>query len=387
MTKNGQPNQGANRRESRALLALALAAASCTATLDTVDEPRPGQPGGTGGGSGGTGMPGPPGGTGGTSGGQPGTPSANGRLFTTNTPWYRDISGAALDRENDQVMRGLQARGGWGTGKIRVDFSIELLHADEGTPMRTFEPNGDFYEPDCDHMAVPVPTGGRIEAERNYACSGDGDCHLVVLHGRRLYEMWRANISGGLATGGTFTGGCLAVWDLGRDYWSGSGAAYGRGDQCTSADAAGLPLSDLLFDADEVKAGAIEHAIRFILPNDRIRKGEMVRPATHSGVGPGTPSADTVPYGARLRLKAGYNVTALKPGARVVAKAMQKYGMILSDGGNIALTARSDSNTTAKWAGLLEAGDLGGLAVSDFEMVDGGTRIPVNYDCERTAGP
>lgn len=310
-------------------------------------------------------------------------PSSGPRLFAANPPWYRDISAAPVDRESAQVIAGLQAKGGWGSGKLRVDFSIEVLKADASTPMRSFATNDDFYEPDCDHMPVPVPAGGRIEGEKNYACSGDGDCHLIVLQGTRLFEMWRANISGGGATGGTFSGGCLAVWDLTRDYWSGSGTAYGRGNHCTSADAAGLPLANLLFDADEVKAGEIKHAIRFILPNDRIRKGELVRPATHSGVGRGTPMADAVPYGARLRLKSNVDLNALKPGARVVAKALQRYGMFLSDGGNITLTAKSDSNTAAKWEGLMESADLQTLKVSDFEMVDGGPRVPVSFDCQR----
>jgi serine/threonine-protein kinase len=192
--------------------------------------------------------------------------------------------------------------------------------------------------------------------------------------------MWRANISGG-----TFTGGCMAVWDLKRDYWtSRTPQGYGRGNQCTSADAAGFPVTDLLFTADEVKAGEIKHAIRFILPNDRIRKGELVLPATHSGVGRGTPTADTVPYGARLRLKANVDISGLKPGAQVVARALKKYGMFLADGGNIALTAKSDTDTAAKWDGLLAPSDLTGLKVSDFEMVDGGQRVPVTNDCVRT---
>ena len=227
---------------------------------------------------------------------------------------------------------------------------------------------------------MPVPASGRLEGETGYTCTNDGDCHLIVVQGDKLYEMWRANISGG-----TFTGGCMAVWDLKRDYWSSSSpSGYGRGMQCTSADAAGYPITALLFTADEVKAGDINHAIRFILPNDRIRKGQLVLPATHSGVGKGTPTADTVPYGARLRLKANVDISALKPGAQVVARALKKYGMFLADGGNIALTARADTDTDAKWDGLLNPGDLAGLKVSDFEMVDGGARIPVTNDCVRT---
>jgi len=306
-------------------------------------------------------------------------------LFSASAPWYKDVSTAPLDRQSAEVMRGLEARGGWGTGSLRIDFSIEVLRADASTPLRAFEKNGDFYDPDCDDVPVPVPAGGRLEGEGNYACSNDGDCHLIVIQGDKLFEMWRANITGGAASGGTFSGGCLAVWNLRRNYWSSEArAGYARGDQCTSADAAGYPVADLLFDADEVKAGAINHAIRFILPNDRIRKGELVHPATHSGAGKGTPTADTVPYGARLRLKQSFDLSRLKPGAQVVARAMQKYGMFLADGGNIALTAKADTGTSAKWDGLLAPGDLAGLKVSDFEMIDGGERIPVTHDCQRS---
>jgi serine/threonine-protein kinase len=58
--------------------------------------------------------------------------------------------------------------------------------------------------------------------------------------------------------------------------------------------------------------------------------------------------------------------------------------MLLADGGNVALTARSDRHTTAKWSGLLGAADLASLQVSDFEMVEGSTRIPLTLNCRRT---
>jgi serine/threonine-protein kinase len=192
----------------------------------------------------------------------------------------------------------------------------------------------------------------------------------------KLYEMWRADIQGT-----TFNGGCLVVWDQTKTY-----PPNERGDQCTSADAAGYPIAALLFSADEVKSGALNHAIRFILPNDRIRKGAYVHPATHSGVGKGTPTADLVPYGAHFRLKASFDLSKLpNEGARTVARALQRYGMFLADGGNIALTAQADTTTTAKWDGLLGSQDLKSILVTDFDMVDGGQRIPLTLDCVRTA--
>jgi len=265
-------------------------------------------------------------------------------------------------------------RVGWGLGRMQIDFSIEVLEAPDGTPTRAFTPTEDHYTPDCDRDAVPVPPGGALEGEDGYECRSDGDCHLIVVDRarQRLFEMWRANIRGS-----DFRGGCLAVWNMSRVY-----PASGRGEQCTSADAAGYPMAPLLFSADEVAAGAVRHAIRFILPNARIRRGVYVHPATH-----GTPStsgpSDAPPYGAHLRLRASYPVDSLPPGARVVARAMQTYGMFLADGGNVALTARSDRFTKAKWASLLGPRDLDALRPGDFEMVDAGGRIPLTLDCVR----
>jgi hypothetical protein len=350
-------------------------------------QPTPDAPAGGAAGSGGAAA--------GGSGGSPGTGGAGGTgagptaatvTFPRSAPWYQDVTSAALDAQSGPVMAGLSAHGGFGAGAIRIDFSIQVLRADPALAARPFTRTGDFYDPDCDFVPVPVPPGGRLEGESNYSCAGNGDCHLLVLQGSKLYEMWRANIGGaGGAADNPFAGGCLAVWDTTRDYWKAAPAGFSRGDQCSSADAAGYPISALLFNADEIKAGAIEHAIRFILPNARIRKGEYVHPATHSGAGKGTPTADLVPYGARLRLKSTFNLQSLpSEGARVVARALMRYGMFLADGGNIALTAQSDSYSKAKWSGLLSAGDLTLLKVTDFEMVDGGARIPLTLDCKRT---
>ena len=118
-------------------------------------------------------------------------------MFQANAPWYQDVSNAPLDPENDSVMSGVGAIGGFGGSKLRIDFSIEVLHADASTPMRTFTPNSEFYSPDCDHVPMPVPPGGKLEGESGYACTNGGDCHLIVVQGDKLYEMWRADFAGG----------------------------------------------------------------------------------------------------------------------------------------------------------------------------------------------
>jgi serine/threonine-protein kinase len=239
-----------------------------------------------------------------------------------------------------------------------------------------FGPTDDFYAPDCDNVPFPVPANGVIEGETGYECTTDGDCHFIVIHTptNKLYEMWRANI-----TGGTFYGGCVAVWDLTKRYPDNL-----RGDGCTSADAGGFPIAAMLPTADEVAAGEVDHAIRFILPNNRIRKNIYVHPGTHS-TGATSGGDGAPPYGVRFRLRNDFPLDSLPTdGARVLARAMQKYGMFLADAGQIALTFDSDQFTQHKWADVgVDAQSLSSVQVTDMEVVDMGDPLPFSGDCTR----
>ncbi|MFL5299863.1 MAG: hypothetical protein ACJ79R_05930 [Anaeromyxobacteraceae bacterium] len=72
--------------------------------------------------------------------------------------------------------------------------------------------------------------------------------------------------------------------------------------------------------------------------------------------------------GARARLKASVDLSRMTPQARVVARALQRYGMILADNGsNWYVTGAPDP----RW----DDDDLGALTSlrgSDFEFVAAG---------------
>jgi hypothetical protein len=300
--------------------------------------------------------------------------AASGAYFPAGAIWTTDVADSAVDPQSAEIVAWLDQRG-WGIGRFQIDFSLDVLHADAATPLQAFVATDDFFEPDCDHVPVPVPAGGNVEGEDGYACLGDGDCHLIVVDDSRhkLFEMWRADIRGA-----QFRGGCLAVWDLGRVY-----DAKGRGLQCTSADAAGYPIAPLLFTADEVAAGSIAHAVRFILPNSSIRRGEIVPPATHGTSATSGPRS-APPYGARLRLRRDYPLASLpNEASRVVARALQKHGMFLADGGRVPLTAQSDRHTRAKWDGLLGSRDLAAIRPGDFEVLRMQDPMPLSDSCAR----
>ena len=298
--------------------------------------------------------------------------------FPASAIIYQDISGAALDPSSSQIIDHLAAVGWGGSGVFQIDFSITILHAAASVQPRAFTAPSGYYSPDCDMTTVPVPPGGNAEGSTDYACNtSQNDCHVLVYQGTRLYELYNTNISGGLATGSPFTTICEVVWDLTHDYWQ-PGTPYSRGDQCTSADAAGMPIAPLLVTGAELQAGLVPHALRFILPNPRMAAGVYVHPATHAGA----PSGDSLypPYGARFRLKSSFDLSLLpNAAARAVAVALQKYGMFLDDGGNIPLTFDASAAT------YIGSRDLGAIQVSDFEMVAAPSgRITLDYNCTRT---
>ena len=323
--------------------------------------------------------------------------------FPANSVWNQDISGAAIHPDSATMISTLTGLGGFGNNRMQIDFSIHVVHATPGSPTRTTisHPWG-YYDPDCEPLGttVPVPPGAAIEGEFGMTCDNlNNDCHLLVVQGDTIYEAYLANAPNATE----LETHCLAVWHLGAEY-----PPEGRGEHCTSADAAGFPMSALLFNADEIQAslnadptggGDLGHAIRFILPNARMANdpglggvsGRLyVRPASHAG-GPSGP-VGSMPYGARLRLKADFPVDEYPPPARVILNTFARNGIVLADGGTVALTAESDLFTTTKWADLGidsrifdQTSGATDVAIGHFEVIDTGTRIAETYDCVRSS--
>jgi hypothetical protein len=326
--------------------------------------------------------------------------------FPPQAVWHQNISQASLHPDSNTMISSLTNLGGFGFGRMQIDFSFHIVRAAPGAPTRTiigFPNASEYYLPDCDAIgsSIPVPANAAIEGSSNLTCDNNNeDCHLLVVQDNVLYETYRANASGSNG----LQAQCLITWKLDRVY-----PASGRGDHCSSADAAGFPIAPLLFNADEVYAamqinsGDLGHAIRFILPNARMASNDplpnatrrtplYVRPATHAGGPSGPPSS--VPYGSRLRLRADFPVNLYNPAAQVILRTMQRYGIVLSDGGNIALTAEDDLYTTHKWSELNISARVfdqsvisNPVRVQDFSVIDTGPRIIETYECVRNAEP
>lgn len=345
------------------VLAAALVSGCSSTSTDGNHSPA----GGTGEGSGSTGQAAGACGAGGAAGGPL-------DLFPCDSYWYKDVTAAQVAAESASIIASI---GSWGTGDFRIDFSFHFMHASGTDPRVTFT----LDEPtESDRDPVPIPPNGALEGEEGYTCTQGGDCHLLVIDDstKKLFEVYSAN-----STGGKWTGYAQAVWDLSKAY-----GPQGRGYGCTSADAAGLPITPGLIGVRETLAGEIKHALRFILPNEKIRKGpSFVFPATHGTSA--TQSADGPPYGARLRLKSGFDEAKISSKAgKAIVRALKTYGMILADAGNLPLTAEDDllqkrADPKMTWDGNLTARDISSIKPSDFEVLELGT-MRTDNDCVLT---
>ena len=305
--------------------------------------------------------------------------------FPPAAVWNQDISAVTPDANSNTMIT---TSTGWGTGgagntRFQIDFSMHVLYSSWGNVTnRPVVPRDDYFLPDCDTgLEVPLPANGAIEGSGDYTCDAENeDCHLLVVHGDTLYESWLSDVdSQGIHSQ------CMVRFHLNRVY-----PPNGRGEQCSSADAAGFAIAPLLFSPDEVYAamqfsqGSLGHAIRFILPNERMRAGYYVHPASHAG-SPSGP-ANAIPYGARLRLKSSVNISGYNAASQVILRTLQRYGMFLSDGGNIPLTADDGLFTVHQWSDGnidLDSHSLFGISLDDFEVMPIGTPIGITYDCLR----
>jgi hypothetical protein len=197
------------------------------------------------------------------------------------------------------------------------------------------------YSDESDHVAYPMPDHPNQEA------SGDG--HILVVNSStcKLYELYDAK-----GSGTSWKAGSGAVWNLRTNHL--------RPDGWTSADAAGLPILPGLVRYDEIAAGAIRHALRFTA--EKTAKSHIF-PARHDA-GDSDPSLP--PMGLRVRLKASVDISGYSKQAKVVARALKSYGMILADNGSPwFISGASDRRYNDD-----DLNKLKGLKGSDFEVVD-----------------
>jgi hypothetical protein len=266
-------------------------------------------------------------------------------IFPATSVWNKPVNRLPVREDSRTIVNSIGASlrlhadfgsGLWDGGPIGIPITVV-----DSTTSRS---SVDFeYADESDAGPYPIPDDVSIEG----GSSADGDRHAVIVDSEScsLYELFSLYPS--------WSAGSGAIWDLG------SNALRPRG--WTSADAAGLPILPGLARHDEVAAGSIDHALRFTVRRSR---RAYIYPARHFA-SPYT-SRTLPPMGLRVRLRLNYPTTSFPPQARLVLRALKRYGMIVADNGSSWFVS---GEPDPDWDND-DLHTLGRIKGSDFRVVD-----------------
>jgi hypothetical protein len=232
--------------------------------------------------------------------------------------WNQDISHAPVAANSAATIAYIDAHGG---DRLHPDFgsprAYGFPYAVVGSGQPELPVHYTAYGSESDPGPFPIPAGAPVEG----GSSSDGDRHVLVVDRSScmLYELYRGFAERG--DGPHWNADSGTSWNL--------RSTARRPDSWTSADAAGLPIFPGLVRYDEVAAGRLDHAIRVTFDSTR---DAWVHPASHCAGD--TANGDAPAMGTRLRLKAGYGLGRFSGGAKTIALALKRYGMIVADNGS-----------------------------------------------------
>jgi hypothetical protein len=281
------------------------------------------------------------------------------RVFPANNPWNQDISRLPVDPRSSILVASIGAdrplHPDFGTVYDGHPIGIPYIVI-SGEQARRRVPVTFDYADESDPGPYPIPPDAPIEG----GPESDGDRHILIVDrdNWKLYELFAVHPEGNGVTR-RWKAGSGAIFDLSTNAERPAG--------WTSADAAGLPIFPGLVRYDEtVERKEITHALRFTCQHSR---RAYVPPARHFASN--KEDTDLPPMGMRVRLKSSVDISGYPPAARVILKALQKYGMILADNGsNWYLSGAPDSRWNDDDLGALKR-----LRGRDFEVVQMGTMV------------
>ena len=136
-----------------------------------------------------------------------------------------------------------------------------------------------------------------------------------------------------------------------------------------TTQASNLIFHPLLIRLAELKAGAINHALSFTESQYSLHAlsywpANSVLGCKSCGNGP--------PYGARFRLKPSFDISTFSPNAQVILRALQQYGMFLSDASVGGAVLYADTDVTQDPAVVKAFAEIAtaNITMTSFDAVD-----------------
>lgn len=270
-------------------------------------------------------------------------------VFTAGDYYNAPVTNASVDPNSANYINASIAAGNSGGFYASIGYEKVNL-ANNTTPMLTVQPKVSWHS-----FSTPYPWASGFYIEPL------SDAHAMVVQTQscHLYEAYNTSYSSGVLS--AYSG---ADWDLTKPFVPLSPGT-------PSSMASGLSMFAGMVKWEEYQAGSINHALNWAPPSHTAAQWHFVRPASDTdGWAFNGTSSYQLPYGAHLRLKAGFSTAGWGPEATMVAKAMKTYGIYLSDSGSSlnALYFANAANSTNPWNSS-DLSALSSLRLSDFDVL------------------
>lgn len=264
-----------------------------------------------------------------------------GGVFGPSSVWKQNVAGAPTNPNSTNLVANLSKQvathygqaafnvNSYGTSVYTVDAAQKPIDVKwDNCQKKPYTPKG-LLGDGGQFTAVPIPD------DAVPAAGTDGQLTVYSPSSDKLWEFWKAK---------RVNGQWQACWGGRIDSVSTSPGYF---NNMFGTSASGLSVLGGTVGIKDVQSGSIDHALSLQLVDVQNWK-TFSYPAQRSDGQSTAPNA--IPEGMRFRLDPSVNVDALKltPIAKMVAKAAQKYGFIITDkGGAVAITAESPSAVQA----------------------------------------
>lgn len=247
------------------------------------------------------------------------------RLFAPTSIWNQPVDTAPVDPSSSRLVQALAAEatreqaariGPWinhepslrvGRTQPTVRVALDVAAEYGRTLQQAF-------------AQVPLPDDARPGVDSDHELS------LWQPSTDRLWDFWRLRRTPAgtwrAAWGGAMSRVSQNPGWFGRGVWPGAQDDWG-------ATASGFPVEAGMIHPEELKRGHIDHALAVALPAPRSHCRALPAQRT-DGTDPGP---DAIPEGARLRLDPKLDVSrlGLPRATEIIARAAQRYGMVVRD--------------------------------------------------------
>ncbi len=300
------------------------------------------------------------------------------RPFSSTSPWNTPVDSRVADTRSDDWIERASRRVAVVTSENRRSVATTERTAPDlrlyvntcaWTPTIVSEEGGETVrvvcrQRNCGPVAKQLTTL-RVTPGVNPFPEFDGWYSVIDQDSGVGYDMWRAR-----RVGDVISYQFIKRWPLNGPGFS--APAIRDASAAVGARGSGLPLFAGVIQPNELRAGRIDHALAISVPGPAQRI--FVQPASVTN---GINAIDSLPEGARLRLKSSFRLGKLAGGANrrsaeAIITALRTYGAIVVDR---SITPTLYARRSTNYGRLLLGNELQSIRLTDLEVVQSGTLL------------